>query len=115
MIFSNAAYLFHRKTGWESLPNMSRNRRGMMCGLVTNSQGERKIVIAGGRGERTEGVEIFDLQTMQWNKEPEPDFPFDVVSFCKNIPYGRSFLVIGGLIDHEGGVTRADTVYSVSR
>ena len=51
---------------------------------------------------------------MATSTEPEPDFPFDVVSFCKNIPYGRSFLAIGGLIDHEGGETKADTVYSVS-
>ena len=85
-----------------------------MCGLVTNNKGERRIVIAGGRGERTEGVEVFNLQTLQWNQEPEPDFPFDQVSFCRNIQYGRSFLVIGGLIDHEGGETMADTVYSVS-
>ena len=41
-------YQFNRKLGWEQLDDMSRVREFMMCGLVTDSGGNRKIVVAGG-------------------------------------------------------------------
>ena len=43
-----SVFLFDRTTGWKTLPNMSHKRRAMMCGLVTNSMGNQKVVIAGG-------------------------------------------------------------------
>ena len=43
-----AVYQFHRDEGWEKLPDMLRKRHYMMCGLVTDNAGNRKIVVAGG-------------------------------------------------------------------
>ena len=42
------AYLFHPVNGWIKLPNMARSRSHPMCGLVTDREGNKKIVVAGG-------------------------------------------------------------------
>ena len=42
------AYLFHPVNGWIKVPNMARGRSHPMCGLVTDRDGNRKIVVAGG-------------------------------------------------------------------
>lgn len=44
------AYLFHPLNGWMRLPNMYSHRVHMMCGVVTNKDGNKKIVLAGGYG-----------------------------------------------------------------
>merc|ERR1712241_560840 len=89
--------------GWEELPDMSRPRRDMMCGLVTDSSGNRKIIVAGGfstpdytldNNHEFKDVESFNLQTMTWQEEAK--FPFVPVAMGTNIPYGNSFLSIGG-------------------
>ena len=41
-------------------------------------------------------VESFNLQTMSWQEETK--FPFVPVALGTNIPYGNSFLSIGGTI-----------------
>ena len=43
-----SVYLFHPADGWVRLPNMNRGRAHMMCGLVTDREGNKKIVVAGG-------------------------------------------------------------------
>ena len=45
------AYIFHPLDGWRKLPNMHRARGFMMCGLVTDREGNKKIVVAGGISE----------------------------------------------------------------
>ena len=52
-------------------------------------------------------VESFNLETMQWSHEP--DFPFKPVTHPTNIPYGNTYLVIGG---HANGVY-VDSIYKV--
>ena len=42
------AYLFHPVNGWIKLPNMARSRSHPMCGLVTDGEANKKIVVAGG-------------------------------------------------------------------
>ena len=91
----------------------------MMCGLVTNSNGDQKVVIAGGQslpdfnwgnnGDNTI-VESFDLATLKWTRED--DFPFIPVGVTTNVPYGRSFLSVGG--QTNGGFAsgvRSDRIY----
>ena len=99
----NTAYLFNRVMGWKKLPNMLRKRSHMMCGLVTNSKGDQKIVVAGGQSSPgfnwdNNGdyriVESFDLATMEWTRED--DFPFIPLGITTNVPHGRSFLSVGG-------------------
>ena len=52
-------------------------------------------------------VESFNLETMQWSNEP--DFPFKPVTVPTNIPYGNTFLSVGG---HTNGVTK-DSIFKV--
>ena len=54
-------------------------------------------------------VESFDLQTEEWSSEAP--FPFDPVGRCTNIPYGNSFLSIGGT---KSGDESVDYIYTVS-
>ena len=76
-----SAYLFNRRTGWERLQNMTIARHGVMCGLVTDNRGNRKVIISGGYGAHNlAAVESFDLQTMRWNRETN-DFPFTPVGY----------------------------------
>ena len=42
------AFIFDLRSGWRRLPDMIRARHSMMCGLVTDRRGNKKIVIAGG-------------------------------------------------------------------
>ena len=69
----------------------------MMCGLVKENNGEQKIVIAGSCENGFNKVESFDLKAMKWTQED--DFPFTPVAYAKNIPYGRTFLSVGGYVD----------------
>ena len=55
-------------------------------------------------------VESFDLQTMKWTDEP--DFPFTPVAWGRNVPYGQTFLSVGGHTGYNGG-ERADFIYRV--
>ena len=53
-------------------------------------------------------VESFNLETMQWSHEP--DFPFVPVAHPTNVPYGNTFLSVGG---YNNLVKSADTIYKV--
>lgn len=52
-------------------------------------------------------VESFNLQTKTW--QAEPTFPFDPVAVPTNIPYGNTFLTVGGMVNREN----VDYVYKV--
>ena len=54
-------------------------------------------------------VESFDLQTEEWSSEPP--FPFMPVGRSTNIPYGNSFLSIGGTKSDNEAV---DYIYTVN-
>ena len=54
-------------------------------------------------------VESFDLQTEEWSSEPP--FPFTPVGRSTNIPYGNSFLSIGGTKSDNEAV---DYIYTVN-
>ena len=53
-------------------------------------------------------VESFNLQTKTW--QAEPSFPFIPVHAGRNIPYGNTFLSVGG---HYNGENK-DFVYTVT-
>ena len=54
-------------------------------------------------------VESFDMQTEEWSSEPP--FPFTAVGRCTNIPYGNSFLSIGG---STSASQATDYIYTVN-
>ena len=66
-------YVYHggAEDFWEEFPNLSVGREGMACGVAM--QGDNLVVVAagGGRSEedppRSDVVEIFNLQEMQWH------------------------------------------------
>ena len=60
----------------------------------------------GNNGDLTE-VESFNLETMQWSHELA--FPFKPVTHTANIPYGNTFLSVGGFTN---GVYQ-DSIYKV--
>ena len=43
-------------------------------------------------------MESFNLETMEWEDSHEP-FPFAVTGFTTNVPYGNSFISVGGYAD----------------
>ena len=55
-------------------------------------------------------VESFDLQAMKWTVEP--DFPFKPVAWSRNVPYGRTFLSVGGHTGYSSGKI-VDYIYRV--
>ena len=123
--FSFLAFIFHRKNGWTKLANMPDARSYGICGLATNSKGERRIIIANGLyidGRRvlkfdqhvpchcqlqyylpstpTSHVMSYNLETMEWENDHEP-FPFGAFTSGTSLPYGNSFLSVGGYNQRE--------------
>ena len=47
----SSIYIFDPRSGWMRLPDMNTTRSHVMCGLVTDREGNKKIVIAGGYSE----------------------------------------------------------------
>ena len=88
---------------------MPKNRTDPICGIATNKEGKRHIVLGGGNQDTS--IDTLDLETWVWKREPKT-FPF---SACTHHPttveYGRSFLIIGGSC---GGGVDTKAIYKAS-
>ena len=71
-------------------------------GLVTNNNGTSEIVVATGAVlETAMETEILNLDTMTWRAGPQ--FPtVDRAYQGSSLPYGNSFLAIGGAVNGHG-------------
>ena len=69
----------------------------MSClGLVTHSNGSREVVVTSGYYSSTgPATEILNLDTMTWRDGPQ--FPEYQTYWATSLPYGNSFLAIGGV------------------
>ena len=57
-------------------------------------------------------VDSFNLQTMAWQEEAS--FPFTPIGASTNIPYGNTFITVGGLLREEANVNKnVDYIYKV--
>ena len=67
---------------------------------MTLPSGSQVYVVAGGSNYEGYPVssEIFDLSSQTWS--PGPDLPFPVL-FATSVPFGDTFLVVGGIGDGE--------------
>ena len=69
-----------------------------ICGVATNRDGKRHIVVGGGDGANT-AFESLDMETLEWTREKP--FTFSNSTYATTtVSYGRSFLVLGGY--HNG-------------
>ena len=60
-------------------------------------------------------VDSFNLQTMKWKTEDER-FPFKMVGAAAKVPYGNTFITVGGLMKDEAGKNiNVDFIYKVCR
>ncbi len=90
---------------------MKHARNLLACGVVRNADGEAKsVVVPGGSTSESAGqdvVEILDVGTMTWRfgKHRLPHGLFASTA----VPYGNSFLLVGGLERHGGPAV--DAVY----
>ena len=81
------------------MPNMLYNRSHPICGVATNRDGKRHIVVGGGHGGNT-AFESLDMETLEWSVEKP--FAFSSFTYATTVvPYGRSFLIIGGYFNGE--------------
>ena len=80
------------------------------CGLATKSNGERMIVIAGGRTTGFESaVQIYDIAAGTWRMSENP-LPHPLM-FGSTVPFGDTFLIVGGSVDvYETGLPPSDEV-----
>ena len=57
-------------------------------------------------------VDSFNLQTMSW--QAEESFPFTPIGASTNIPYGNTFITVGGLLREGDYVNKnVDFIYKV--
>ena len=66
-----------------------------LAGLVTYTNGLKKVVVAGGwGGQNIQSTEILNLETLEW--ESGPDLPNVMASSGESVPFRNSFLIVGG-------------------
>ena len=65
-----------------------------ICGLATNKDGKRHLVVGG--GFRLTDFQSLDMETMEWRVEEKAFLLTDLTYATTVVPYGRSFLVLGG-------------------
>ncbi len=82
---------------WSQLPSMTRIRDRSQAGLITDQNGNKGILAAG--GDEVSSVEYLDLQTLIW--EPRANLPYDI-SDGASVPYQDSFLIVGGFSSNSG-------------
>ncbi len=76
------------------------------AGLVEKASGAQEIVVTGGY-ENPRLTEILNLDTLEWREGPA--FPA-FISNGASVPYGKTFLAVGGLI--QGGGGNSNNIYS---
>ena len=100
------SYIFDKKTGnFTQIANMAHSRLGHACGLIQSNNSGPEIVVAGG-SQVGLLVEILSLSTMEWREGP--NLPKDI-EFPASVPFGNSFLIIGGSNTGEYGFY--DSIY----
>ena len=78
---------------WRS-PSTPRNWFRTACGLTFDAQGRPKhAVLAGGKTAHNQ-VQLLDIETRLWSDGPS--LPLPSLEMASVVPYGRSFLVVGG-------------------
>ena len=110
--FSIAAYFFNRERGWTQVPNMRNARRHPICGLATNKDGKRHLLVGG--GYKLTDFQSLDMETLEWRNEEKASLSFftNLTYATTVVPYGRSFLVLGGW--QNGAVPDSKDIYSAS-
>ena len=93
---------------------MTNRRRLQGCGRVTNSTtGKEEVVIAGGHNYwgAISSTQIYAVEDDTWRKgTPLPT----KVTGSTSLPYGDSFLILGGHNDYsEGSSSCLDSIYQV--
>ena len=70
MVWKPGAYLFEPELGWERVPDMSFGR--WYPSVICLPDGRMMVVSGeGADGARTQQVEVFDIQSRQWEVLPE--------------------------------------------
>lgn len=77
---------------------MKDERTKYQSGLVTYPNGDKGILVAGGKTKVTT-TEFLNLQTLTWS--PKASLPFDI-SWGSTVEFGQSFAIIGGVSDTRG-------------
>lgn len=97
-------FLFDTETEkWNRLPDIPVYNDFFQAGFVQYPNGTRQLVVAGGL--HTSFSYGLDLDTLQWTTLPLLPQP---ISLGASVPYGDSFLIVGGFI--QGGAEK--TVYT---
>ena len=76
------------------------SRHHPICGLATNKDGKRHLVVGGGRDGaslRLNDFQSLDMETLEWRMEEKAFLFTDLTYATTVVPYGRSFLVLGGM------------------
>ena len=105
---NNFGYLYEDGIGdFERTEDMLYTAYGASCGAATLQNGTKIVVVAGGITSSTaqSRVQIFDLETRQWSEGPPLPSP---LKYGLSVPYGNSFLVVGGRNEQN---TDVGTVY----
>ena len=77
------------------------------CIALTKTYFERPDFGGGNNADLT-AVESFNLETMQWSHEPP--FPFTPVWLSTSIPFGNTFLSVGG---YTNNIEARDDIFKV--
>ena len=93
-------FLYDGRTGEfeRTEDNMPYSAYGSACGSATLPDGTRIVIVAGGRTSDASNiaqtrVQIFNVETREWSEGPE--LP-DTLKYGEAVPYGDTFLILGG-------------------
>ena len=91
---TNEVFMFDLTTNlWTELPPLLQARDQVQAGLVTKSDGQKEIIVAGGQLPSSSDSFIFNLETQEWREGP--NLPYPLYS-AASVPYGDTVLFVGG-------------------
>ena len=106
LTFERACYIFDKKTGnFTQIADLAYSRQGHACGFINSNNAGPEVLVAGGNPNDI-SVEILSLSTMEWRVGPNLPKGID---YPASVPFGNSFLIIGGSDFEEN--TFYDTIY----
>ncbi|CAM6054068.1 unnamed protein product [Sphagnum tenellum] len=92
--YTNASLFNIESETWTALPDTLLPVQRVQAGLITHPDGRLEIVVAA--GSATNRTQIFSFDTYTWRLGP--DFPTGRVYGGSSVPYGDTFLVVGGYV-----------------
>ena len=100
-------FLYHvTNDAWSEGPPMSEARWGHTCQLITDANGDRKVMAVAGKtsGGFANSVDIFDVDSQTWTLGTAP-YPEKVISLG-SAKYMDSFVAFGGFNPNDGGLSK---------